>query len=51
MQECQRLAHFIHAIHAVLNADVTAVADITQDLKNRIVVVHAFAGHAMLQGR
>ena len=41
--------HLLHAIHAVFDADPAVVADIAQDLEDRVVVVESRAGDAVLQ--
>ena len=49
VKEFERGLHLLHAIHAVFNADPALVADIAQDLEDRVVVVESRAGDAVLQ--
>ena len=51
MQEVDRRAHLVHAVQAILNTDPTRVADVAENLKDRVVVVQALTGNAVLQGR
>ena len=47
LQKVDRLFHFIHAVHAILNADPTIVARRFQNGENLVIVIQAFAGDAV----
>src|SRR5262245_52825508 len=50
-QERQRLDHFVHAVHSILDADPALVVVLGQDAKNRVVVVEAFTRDAVAEVR
>jgi hypothetical protein len=49
VQEPKRFLHFIHAIHTVLDTNPTFVLDAAKQFEDCIVVIEAFASHAMDQ--
>lgn len=49
MQEGERLGHFVHTIHAILDADPPRVARLVEQAENRRIVIDPLARHTVLQ--
>src|SRR5688572_11252795 len=49
LQKLGRARDLLETIHAVLDRDPAAIAHTGEDAEDRVVVVHAFAGDAVLQ--